>query len=81
MTSPQTNCRESAALLDCLKELRRAGVDGARSLAAMRSSGNRALIILIEREISRILSEAAGTDPVTEAIGRAQEKAHEEEQE
>ena len=64
----------------------------------MRSAGNAALIVLIEREMQalrlrfrrtgflseemgRMTEEVASTDPVTEAMGRAQEKAHEEEQE
>jgi len=44
----------------------------------MRSAGNAALVVLIEREMSRMFREAASTDPLSEAIVRAQEKAHED---
>ena len=63
-----------------LLALRAAGEHGPQSLSAMRSAGNAALIVLIEREMGRMTEEVASTDPVTEAMGRAQEKAHEEEE-
>ena len=46
-----------------LLALRAAGEHGPQSLSAMRSAGNAALIVLIEREMGRMTEEVATTVP------------------
>ena len=46
-----------------LLALRAAGEPGPQSLSAMRSAGNAALIVLIEREMGRMTEEGATTVP------------------
>ena len=63
-------------LLRSLKTLRAAGTQGPQSLSAMRTAGNEALVVLVERELLRVIADMGTGDPVAEAIERAQEKAH-----
>ena len=73
-----TDERAFRTLSSSLTALRRAGENGPKSLAAMRTAGNAALLILIECEMARMMREAAGTDPMSEAIVRASRKAEED---
>ena len=66
-------------LLRSLKALRHAGTHGPQSLSAMRTAGNEALVVLIERELMRVVAEMGEKrDPLVSAIERAQERSDQE---